>query len=261
MFKNLKFFGKSRPSSTSKTEEKDAWQQLKVYQVFPPEEIPREFKTFSSLICEQLKEYGFQKRESKTNKWIYRQTEDFEQAILLDNSSRWASNRKEFEIDICITPLYHDRKTNYRIVRAFELNPAFKMGYDLTREYPLLVDHLEKRFREFVLPFFDTYSTSKVVIAKRSRLTSLVRPQTNDALQLHSDMTKLLYDCAFRQRDATLFNELHALELRESIRLEKAFVSDTKYAQIYADKVLEVEKRKQTFDDDELFKQEILLQD
>jgi hypothetical protein len=231
--------------------EMEKWENLKVYRNLPPDEVPKRFKEFAQLIMVNLEGYGFKLTETKTLKKLYRINSEFEQSIHFDNSSRWAANQKDIGVYIGVKPLYADKEQSFRIFEAFQIDPSFKRSYPLTREFRLLAENITEKIQKHILPFLDSFSTSEKIVRQSRQLIEHNKT-------LNTDLQQLLYECAFLQRDKSLFGQLNAEYLNERIKIHGQFNHDSKYALMNLKLINRFKRRQQIFDDNELYRQEII---
>ena len=147
------------------------WEDLKVYKLIEPDKIPSEFKSLAQSIADNLKDFGFVLKQSKTVKEIRRVSNDLLQTIYISNTNPYEKNKKEIKLNISIKPLFLEEFTRpFYIVEPFELDKSIKMGYVLCQENNLLAIHLTEKIKQFVIPFFDKFKDSKSVCRDKEYL-------------------------------------------------------------------------------------------
>jgi hypothetical protein len=236
----------------------EKWENLEVYRKLPPEEVPIRFKEFANIIVNEL--YGFKLKESNTVKKLYLLNDEFELSIQFDNYSRWAKNNMDIKIYVCIKPLYSGKELLYRIFQAFEVDSSFKMFYPLTQEHTLLANSIIQKIKKNILPFFEMFYTSKKIITQHKQLREYYKIPNSDTIPLNIELRRLIYECAFRQRDKELFYQLNAEYLAERSMVQKRLKEDDAFHQINHELIQYFEKQQQIFDNNDLFIKEIELQ-
>lgn len=235
----------------------DKWENLKVYRNLSPDEIPACFKEFSWLVLAALECDGFKLKETKTLKKLFRHNNEFEQSIHFDNSSRWAKNQKDIQIWICIKPLYSDKEQLFRIFEAYQVDKSFKMSYPLTQEYKLLAENMVEKIQKHILSFFDRFSSSEKIVKQSKQLAEYYEiPNTNKSI-LNSDLRKLIYECAFLQRDKRLFYKLNNEYLIERTGVHEQVQKDRDYELINLELINGFKRKLEVFDNSELYREEI----
>lgn len=224
------------------------WTELKVYKNLPPNEIPKAFKTLTKHIVNGLAKYGFRLKESKTQKKIYRITEDFEQGIFLQNTAR-EKNRNYFDIYLMLNPLYSiDFQVDYLLEQLWRMDKDFKMNYPISQEFELLAEHLLELFERKVVPFFDEFSTTRQVVSGYEKLP----------LDIPFFGLKLIYESAFRERDEALFLEYNQ-KLIDPIQSTIDHQPHLDTSGLSA-KIAKILKEREIFLNEELYAAEILRQ-
>ncbi len=140
------------------------WEDLKVYKLIEPDKIPAEFKNLAQSITDNLKEFGFVLKQSKTVKEIRRVSNDLLQTIYISNTNPYEKNQKEIKLNLSIKPLFlQDFARPFYTIAPFELDKSIKMGYVICQENHLLAIHLTEKIEQVIIPFFDKFSdTSKI---------------------------------------------------------------------------------------------------
>ena len=233
------------------------WENLKVYRNLSPEEVPVRFKEFAHLIFEALEGHGFRLKETKTLKKLYTINDEFEQSIHFDNSSRWAKNKKDLHIYVCIKPLYSDKEQLYRIFEAFQIDASFKMFYPLTQEYRLLAESLTKKIEKHILPFFDEFSSSEKIVRNCKELVSYNDFPATVKSPFNPDLQQLLYECSFMQRNKSLFYKLNNEFLMERMEVYEQLKNDSVSESINEGLINGLRRQLQVFDNETLYEQEI----
>ena len=236
------------------------WKELKVYRNLEPSEISKSFKSFAHFILDNLQDKSFCITETKTSKKIYRITEDIEQAIIFDNSNRWAKNQKDIRIDIAIKSLFSKTpEIDYLLSSAWEIDKEFKMFYPLTQEFLLLAEHLTEIINAKLVPFFDKYSTSEKIIANKD---FFIRETTTEGQIWECSLVteNLIYDCSFRQRNKKLFMEYNTkfIEWQKNRLEQNNQIGDN--SQSIVDIIKELNLEKEIFQNNELYEKEIINQ-
>ncbi len=234
------------------------WEDLEIYRNLPPEEIPKRFKEFAHFISEQLSPAGFRLKESKTQKRLFRFHDDLEQAIYFDNGSRWEKNQNNIRIYISIKPLFTDTPDNtYWIFEGFQIAPAFQMSYPLTQEYLLLAAHLVERIKQYILPFFDKYATVDKVVNHYQQLLAHYKIPQDGFIPPNGIAEKLIYECAFRNRNRRVFIEFHSKYLQEWQAYQAEFKNHPAYRQDTLAYIEKLNTIKQILEEEDLYKQEL----
>lgn len=233
------------------------WEDLKVYRNLLPEEIPNTFKEFGRQVVDRLNPWGFNLKESRTEKRLFRFVGDFEQGIYFDNSSR-VKNQKDFRIHISIKPFFTETPhIPYWIFQAFQIDSAFKMSYPLTQEYSLLSNHITDKIEKLIIPFFEKYSTVDLILSQHRMLLNHYKLPYDGSIPPNSSVEKLIYDCSFRARSKDLFQKYHSKYLQERQIQFQQLKNHPEYGPRMLKEIEGLEAARQAFDNDELFDQEI----
>ena len=239
----------------------EKWEDLKIYRNLPPEEIPTCFKEFAHFICDKLSPDGFRLKESKSEKRLFRFNADFEQTIYFENTSR-VKNQKEVRIYVSIKPLFTDKPDiPWWLFQGFEIAPAFKMSYPLTKEYLLLAAHLLERIQQYILPFFDQYATVDQVVAHHQKLLTHYKLPHDGSIPENATALRLIYESAFRVRNKDVFTRCYMKYLQQTQEAYAQFKDDPTLGPLYLNDLEDLKTTKRFFDDDVLYKQEIERQD
>lgn len=117
----------------------EKWEDLEVYRLLDPNDIPKEFKAFAENITANLSGYGFKLKQSKTVKQLFRITGDLVQSVFVENTNPYVKNQKEIKISVSIKPLFTDNlNAPYHLFDVWKFNKAFKMGYVLSQHSTML---------------------------------------------------------------------------------------------------------------------------
>lgn len=156
-----------------------------------------------------------------------------------------------------IKPLFTERpEYPYRLFEAYQIDPAFRMIYPLTREYLLLAEHLAGRIRQYVLPFFEQYSTAEKILARYTRLLHHYKIPYDGSVPRNGAAEQLIYECAFRGRNRDIFARFHAQAVQQAQRYLETIKNHPEYEPNALDALEKLRRRKQIFEDDASFRQE-----
>ena len=145
------------------------WEELKVYRPLKKEVLKESYKRFTSIIAENLSHFGFK----LVGRRLIKRSEDLFHVIHLDTRGSWTGLSDSFKTEIAITSIY-DKEVfvkNYELTGSKSIEsliPNLKNYYRITEEYPLLADFITRKIIDFVLPYFDKYSSSKQIIGDRT---------------------------------------------------------------------------------------------
>lgn len=145
------------------------WEELKVYRPLKKEELKESYKKFTSIIAENLSYFGFK----LVGRRLIKKSNDLFHIIHLDTRGSWTGLSDSFKTEIAITSIY-DKEVfvkNYELTgsRSMEsLIPNLRNYYRITEEYPLLADFITRKIIDYILPYFDKYSSSKQILADRA---------------------------------------------------------------------------------------------
>jgi hypothetical protein len=144
------------------------WEDLKVYRPLKKEDLKTAYKDFTKIVAENLLNVGFESRGRK----LIRQSNDLLHIIHLDTRGSWMGTSDSFKTEISICSVF-DTDTfilNYELTatkKIEELVPKIRNHYRITQEYTLLADFMARKMREYILPYFSKFQTSKDVLNNR----------------------------------------------------------------------------------------------
>lgn len=145
------------------------WEDLKVYRKLSKEELKPAFKHFTSIVALNLKPFGFVLH----GRMLVRLLNDLFQVIHIDTRGSWSGISEYFKTEISLVAVT-DKSP---FVRGFdltgrrrieELAAGLRNYNQITQEYPLLADYLSRQVTESVLPYFNKYSNSGLVLNDRN---------------------------------------------------------------------------------------------
>jgi hypothetical protein len=168
------------------------WEELTVYRPLTKEELKPAYKDLTKIVADNLSHFGFKLYGRK----LIRLSTDLFHIIHLDTRGSWTGLGDTFEIEIAIVTVC-DTDTflrNFELTgsrKILDLIPKLRNHYRITQEYKLLADFLTRKIIEFVLPYFDRYSSSKQILADRKnfkidKMTALT--ERNGNLILFSEL-------------------------------------------------------------------------
>jgi hypothetical protein len=228
----------------------EKWEDLKVYRLLDPNDIPKEFKAFAENITANLSVYGFKLKQSKTVKQIFRITGDLVQSIFIENTNPYVKNQKEIKISVSIKPLFSDNlAAPYYLFDVWKLNMAFKMGYVLSQHNALLERHLTDLFIKHLLPFLDNFLDSKSVCKNQI----MILEYQNGG----SSVSDLIFECAFKNRDKEIFVPLISLRIEQSEKDFTKWKNHPEYSDFHKNKLERNLFLREAYKDDKLFDLEI----
>jgi hypothetical protein len=228
----------------------EKWEDLKVYRLLDPNDIPKEFKVLAENITENLAVYGFKIKQSKTIKQIFRISNDLVQSIFIQNTSPYTKNQKEIKISISIKPLFTDNlETPYYLFDVWKLNKAFKMGYVLSQHNSLLEKHLSDLFIKLLLPFLDNFLDSKSVCKNQKMIQEYEYGG--------SSVSDLIFECAFKNRDNKIFTPLINSRIEQTQKEFEYWKNNPKYSDLYKSRLDRNLYLLKAFNDDNIFDLEI----
>jgi hypothetical protein len=131
------------------------------------------------------------------------------------------------------------------------------MFYPLTQEYKLLAENINEKTQKHIFPFFDRFSTSEKIVRQSNQLAEYYKIPNTDKAIVNFDLRQLLYECAFLQRDKSLFYKFNTEYLNERMKVYEQFKNDFKYEPINLELINGFKRQQQIFDDNELYIQEI----
>jgi hypothetical protein len=141
------------------------WEDLKVYRPLKKESLKTSYKDFTKIIADNLRADGFELKGRK----LIKQSNDLFHIIHLDTRGSWMGISDSFKTEISICSIY-DTDTfilNYELTASKKIEdiiPKIKDYYRITQEYPLLADFLTRKIREYILPYFSQYESSRDVL-------------------------------------------------------------------------------------------------
>ncbi len=140
------------------------WEDLKVYKPLKKEDLKTAFRDLTKILGQNLKEYGFKKKDRK----LYQLSNDILEIIDFDYRGSWTGQNEFFNTNIGLVPLCWPELTkDYYLVASKEIkeiDTKIKNHYRISEEYNLLADYMTRRIVKYVLPYFDKYnSTAKIV--------------------------------------------------------------------------------------------------
>lgn len=204
----------------------EKWEDLKVYRLLDPNDIPKEFKAFAENITSNLSVYGFKLKQSKTVKHIFRITDDLVQSIFIQNTNPYVKNQKEIKISVSIKPLFTDNLTApYYLFDVWKLNKAFKMGYVMSQHNALLEIHLTDLFIKHLLPFLANFLDSKSVCKNHK----IILEYDNGG----SAVSDLIFECAFKNRDNKIFIPLINSRIEQNEKDFMKWKNNPEYSDFY----------------------------
>lgn len=172
------------------------WEDLKVYRPLRKEDLKKSYKSFIKIIAENLSHLGFK----LIGRRLIKKSEDLFHVIHLDTRGSWMGVSDSFKIEIALTSLY-DKEVfvkNYELTGSKSIEyiiPNMKDYCRITQEYPLLADFITRKIIEYVLPYFDKYSSSRQILADRDNfkldnLTQVI--ERNNNLVLYCELSNNL---------------------------------------------------------------------
>jgi hypothetical protein len=169
------------------------WEDLTVYKPLRKEDLKLAYKDFTRIVADNLFQDGFENRGRK----LIKQSDDLFHIIHLDTRGSWMGTSDSFKTEISICSVYdtdtfvlnHELSASKKIE---DLVPKIRNYYRITQEYQLLADSITRKIREYILPYFSRYQTSKDVLNNRRRfkldnLTEITERNSN--LILYCELT------------------------------------------------------------------------
>lgn len=145
------------------------WEELKVYKPLKKEDLKPAYKDFTKILAEKLLPDGFVLK----GRMLIKPSGDLLHIIHLDTRGSWMGMSDYFDTEIAIASIY-DTETlvlGYGLTaskKLTDLAPFIRDHGRITQEYPLLADFLYRKIKEYILPYFSRYRTSKDILANAS---------------------------------------------------------------------------------------------
>lgn len=227
------------------------WEDLKVYRPLIKEDLKTAYKDFTKIVAENLLQDGFESRGRK----LIRQSNDLLHIVHLDSRGSWMGTSDSFKTEISICSVY-DTDTfvfNYELTASRKIEdfvPKIRNHYRITQEYSLLADFLTRKIREYILPYFSKFQTSKDVLNNRKmfKLDNLSEiTERNSNLILFCELTnKIDIDSSviLRNRISKLKNIVSATPSIENAEFLLNLIHEKNWDKI--DEIL-IENKKQVF--------------
>lgn len=166
VWKKLKLFGKTKEDKTEPKHDELKFEDIKVFKSLPKDQWKSAFNELNTIIGTNLKEYGFKKKGRKH----YRLTNDLLEIIDIYNRGSWTGAKDDIEIRIGLVPYCWQGLTDkYYLIgskRIEEIDKSIRKHFRLSQEYLLLADYLSERIIINILPFFDTYNSTKKITSQ-----------------------------------------------------------------------------------------------
>lgn len=146
------------------------WEDLKFYKPLKKEDLKEAYKDFTKLVADHLRQDGFELKGRK----LIKQSHDLFHIIHLDNRGSWTGTSDHFKTEISICSIY-DTDTfilNYELTaskKIEELVQKIRNNYRINQEYPLLAEYLTRKIREYVMPYFSNFKSSKDILNNRTK--------------------------------------------------------------------------------------------
>lgn len=165
------------------------WEELKVYRPLTKEELKPAFKTFTAIIADQLKPFGFVQHGRK----MILLSNDLLHVIHIDTRGSWSGVSDHFETIVSLCAV-SDKSP---VIRGFELTGGRKLeeiavgirdSYRVTKEYELLADFLSRKIVEKVFPYFRKYDHSSKILNDPGSFVIGTPQAKNESLVLHCEL-------------------------------------------------------------------------
>ena len=146
------------------------WEDLKVYNPLKKEDIKIAYKDFTKIIANNLKSEGFELKGRK----LIKQSNDLFHIIHLDTRGSWMGTSDSFKTEISICSV-HDTEIfilNYELSASRKIEslvPKIRNYYRISQEYILLAEYLTRKIKEYILPYFSKYKSSKDIISSKTK--------------------------------------------------------------------------------------------
>lgn len=150
------------------TTDQKKWEDLTVYRPLTKEALKPAYKDFTKIVADNLSHFGFKLQGRK----LIKLSNDILHIIHLDTRGSWMGLNDTFKIEIALVPVYDFdpfinglELTGSKEIQ--EIIPKLKNYYRITQEYKLLADFITRKLIDYILPYFDKYSSCAKILSDR----------------------------------------------------------------------------------------------